>query len=72
MATQGKPGYGRNARKRADFVAALEQHGRQPATHVAGAARKKDGLASGFHAAFIYARERRTDLQNRHDRRQRA
>jgi|ERR1044071_2554408 hypothetical protein len=45
MASHGKPGYGRNARERADFMATLEQHASQPAAHIAGAAREEDGLA---------------------------
>jgi hypothetical protein len=44
-------------------MAALEQHGRQPAAHIAGAAREEDALLCGFHAASIYARKRKTDLQ---------
>ena len=38
MASHGKPGHGRNARKRTHLMAALEQHGNKPAAHVAGAA----------------------------------
>ena len=43
MASFGKPGYGRNARERADFVAALRQHG-PPAAHIARAADQEDGF----------------------------
>ena len=42
VASHGKPGYGRNASERAEFVAALKQHARQPATHIARAASEED------------------------------
>lgn len=58
MTSRWKFGHGRDAGKCVDVMAALKQHGRKPAAHVAGAAGQEYDLPWGFHAAlFTLAKE---------------